>query len=50
MTIARRPNPDGTFTALMLLKLDNQPTPELLNRLTSRPGILKAAQLTLPKV
>lgn len=43
MAISRR---DGT--ALMVLKLDNDPPESLLNRLRHRPGILKIAVVKLP--
>ncbi len=50
MTISRRPNPDGQgATALMVLKVDDEPPAALLNRLKARPGILKVAALKLPE-
>jgi D-3-phosphoglycerate dehydrogenase len=48
MTISRRPNPDGSATALMLLKLDSQAPDSLLNTLKAQPGILKVARVSLP--
>ncbi len=42
MTISRR-----DATALMLLKLDAEPTPEVLEAIRAKPGILKAAAVKL---
>jgi len=43
MTISRRDH-----TAMMLLKVDAEPTEAMLNRLQARPGILKVAVVKLP--
>ena len=42
MTISRRDS-----TALMLLKLDGEPGAKVLETITSKPGILKAAAVKL---
>lgn len=50
MTISRRPIEGargGEMTALMVLKLDEQPNEALLSRLRSRPGVLKVATVRL---
>ncbi len=47
MAISRRETPGGPATALMVLKLDNEPPAALLERLKARPGILKVASVKL---
>jgi D-3-phosphoglycerate dehydrogenase len=48
MVISRQFNPDGSATALMLLKTDSAPPEALLNRLKARPNILKVKSVKLP--
>jgi len=48
MVISRDTKPDGSATALMMLKVDSQPPEALINRLRARPGILRVKALTLP--
>ncbi|WP_428937171.1 phosphoglycerate dehydrogenase [Fontivita pretiosa] len=48
MVISRQFNPDGTATALMLIKTDSEPPEALLNRLRARPNILKVKRVKLP--
>ena len=45
MAISRR-----DATALMVLKVDNEPPETMLNRLRYRPGILKVAVVNLPRI
>lgn len=47
MAISRRQT-DGGMTALMVLKVDQEPPAELLQHLRSQPGILKVAAVKLP--
>ena len=46
MTIARRANAAGGFTALMLLKLDAKPDPAVLEALRGEAGVLKVASVS----
>lgn len=48
MVISRDKLPDGTATALMLIKTDSDPTAELLKNLRSKPNILKVKSVNLP--
>jgi D-3-phosphoglycerate dehydrogenase len=48
MVISREKNPDGSATALMVLKTDSEPPAALLNRLRARPNILKVKPVVLP--
>jgi D-3-phosphoglycerate dehydrogenase len=48
MVISRHVNPDGSATALMVLKTDSQPTEELLSRLRSSEPILRVRPTVLP--
>ena len=48
MAISRRSEGGGPATALMVLKVDNEPPTALLDSLRSRPGILKVAAVKLP--
>jgi D-3-phosphoglycerate dehydrogenase len=48
MVISRQINPDGTATALMVLKTDSAPPEALINRLKARPNILKVKTVKLP--
>jgi D-3-phosphoglycerate dehydrogenase / 2-oxoglutarate reductase len=48
MVISRDKHPDGSATALMLIKTDSDPTQKLLDALRSKPNILKAKSVTLP--
>jgi hypothetical protein len=41
-------NPDGTATALMMIKTDSAPPEALVNRLRARPNILKVKSVKLP--
>jgi len=47
MAISRRFSEGGPATALMVLKVDNDPTPELCARLKAHPGMLKIAVVKL---
>ncbi len=48
MVISREKHPDGSATALMVLKTDSEPPAALLNRLRARPNILKVKAVVLP--
>ncbi len=48
MVISRDKQPDGTATAMMLIKTDSDPTQKLLDALRAKPNILKAKSVTLP--
>ena len=48
MVISRAFGKDGKATALMVIKTDSEPTPELLKKLREKPGILRARSLVLP--
>ena len=48
MAISREFKPDGSATALMVIKTDSPPPDSLLNRLRARPNILKVKWLALP--
>ena len=48
MVISREFAADGKATALMVIKTDSEPTASLLERLKSRPNILKVKSLVLP--
>jgi len=48
MVISREIAPDGSATALMVIKTDSDPTPALLNRLKARPNIVRVKPLVLP--
>jgi hypothetical protein len=48
MVISRAYGKDGKATALMVIKTDSEPTPELLKKLREKPGILRARSLVLP--
>jgi D-3-phosphoglycerate dehydrogenase len=48
MVISREIHPDGTATALMLIKTDSPATDPLVNRLRARPNILKVKPVVLP--
>jgi D-3-phosphoglycerate dehydrogenase len=48
MVISREIHADGSATALMLIKTDQQPPEALLNRLRARPNILKVKAVVLP--
>lgn len=49
MALARGEDADAD-KAIMVVKLDSQPTEALLNRLKAAPGILKVAALSLPRL
>jgi D-3-phosphoglycerate dehydrogenase len=49
MVISREVQKDGTAHALMLIKTDSNPGEELLKRLRSSPGIVRAKHVELPK-
>jgi D-3-phosphoglycerate dehydrogenase len=49
MVISRAVQKDGTAHALMLIKTDSNPGEELLKRLRSSPGIVRAKHVELPK-
>ncbi|MGD0463297.1 MAG: phosphoglycerate dehydrogenase [Tepidisphaeraceae bacterium] len=48
MVISREFEADGKATALMVIKTDSEPPASLLERLKSRPNILKVKSLVLP--
>jgi D-3-phosphoglycerate dehydrogenase / 2-oxoglutarate reductase len=48
MVISREIHPDGTATALMVLKTDSAPPDALLNRLRARPNIVRVKSVVLP--
>jgi D-3-phosphoglycerate dehydrogenase len=48
MVISRVIHPDGTTTALMVLKTDSEPPESLVNRLRARPNILRVKSVKLP--
>jgi D-3-phosphoglycerate dehydrogenase len=48
MAITREFAPDGTATALMVLKTDSQPPKELMDRLREKHNIVRARSLVLP--
>ena len=48
MVISREFLPDGSATALMVIKTDSEPPVALLNRLRARPNILRVKSLVLP--
>lgn len=48
MVISREKHPDGSATALMVLKTDSEPPQALLNRLRARPNIVKVKSTVLP--
>jgi D-3-phosphoglycerate dehydrogenase len=48
MVISRDFNKDGTATALMVLKTDSEPPATLLEKLRTKPNIVRAKSLTLP--
>jgi D-3-phosphoglycerate dehydrogenase / 2-oxoglutarate reductase len=49
MVISREKHPDGTATALMVIKTDSEPPAALLNRLRARPNIVRVKAVNLPK-
>ncbi|HVT89864.1 MAG TPA: phosphoglycerate dehydrogenase [Tepidisphaeraceae bacterium] len=49
MVISRAYNPDGSATALMVIKTDSAPPDALLNRLRARPNILRVKSVKLPQ-
>ncbi len=48
MVISREKHEDGSATALMVLKTDQEPPAALINRLRARPNILKVKSVVLP--
>ena len=48
MVISRHFQPDGSATALMVLKTDSPPTADLLARLREKAPILRVKSLVLP--
>ena len=48
MVISREIHPDKSATALMMVKVDSAPPPSLLEKLRSRPGILRVKSVELP--
>jgi len=48
MAITRDIGPDGTGTALMVLKTDTEPPKDLLDKLRATPNILRVKSLILP--
>jgi len=48
MVISRDVKPDGSATALMVIKTDSAPPDSLLNRLRARPNILRVKSISLP--
>jgi D-3-phosphoglycerate dehydrogenase len=48
MAITRQVEADGTAVALMLIKTDSEPTPELLEKLRQRHSISRVKRVTLP--
>ncbi len=48
MVISRFVQADGNATALMVIKTDSAPTPELFEKLRARPFILRAKSVVLP--
>jgi len=48
MVISREIAPDGSATALMVLKTDSEPGTALVNRLKARPNIVRVKSLVLP--
>ena len=48
MVISREKHDDGSATALMVLKTDQEPPAALINRLRARPNILKVKSVVLP--
>lgn len=48
MVISREKNPDGSATALMVLKTDSAPSEQALKALKSKPNILKVKSVVLP--
>ncbi|MCS7033969.1 MAG: phosphoglycerate dehydrogenase [Phycisphaerae bacterium] len=48
MTITREIKPDGTAHALMLLKVDSPPGPQVIAKLRDHPGIIRLRTVTLP--
>jgi hypothetical protein len=48
MVISRDFGKDGTATALMVIKTDSPPSAALLEKLRSKPNILRAKALMLP--
>ncbi len=49
MAISRRTSASGAPTALMVLKVDNDPPAALIERMKTQPGILKVAVVRLPE-
>ena len=49
MVISREIHPDGTATAMMVIKTDSAPTDALLQNLRQRANILRVKSLVLPK-
>ena len=49
MVISREKNPDGSASALMVIKTDSAPTPELIETLKGRSHIVRVRTVTLPK-
>ena len=48
MVISREKHDDGSATAIMVLKTDQEPPAALLNRLRARPNIVKVKSVVLP--
>jgi D-3-phosphoglycerate dehydrogenase / 2-oxoglutarate reductase len=48
MVISREFAPDGSATALMVIKTDSEPPVALLNRLRARPNIIRVKSIVLP--
>ena len=48
MVISRAVNPDGSATALMLIKTDSEPTAALVEKLRAKENILRVRTATLP--
>ncbi|MGN6727459.1 MAG: hypothetical protein ACTHLZ_16185, partial [Tepidisphaeraceae bacterium] len=49
MVISRDFKPDGSATALMVLKVDSTPGEPLVNNVRQKPGILRVKSVQLPK-
>lgn len=49
MVISREVKPDGTAHALMVIKTDTEPTPDLVEKLKARDHIVRVRTVTLPK-
>ena len=49
MVISREKHPDGSATALMVLKTDSEAPASLMDRLRAKPNILRVKAVSLAK-